>query len=95
MIDVKALNESVLTPDNRELLQQSVSTLTKTLKNIEVILWKIFSRYNCFVNIFLKTFMQQMFLQSISGDVSNITGDATTRHNLKHLIEALTRLLGK
>jgi Spy/CpxP family protein refolding chaperone len=36
MIDVKTLNESVLTPDNRQQLQESISTLTKTLKNIEV-----------------------------------------------------------
>lgn len=35
-VDLKTLNESVLTPENRELLRQSVSTLTKTLKNIEV-----------------------------------------------------------
>lgn len=64
-VDLRTLNESVLTPENRELLRQSVSTLTKTLKNIE----------------------------SISGDVSGITGDAATRHNLKHLVESLSRLL--
>ncbi|KAI5074569.1 hypothetical protein GOP47_0010530 [Adiantum capillus-veneris] len=63
--DLRMLNDSVLTPENRELLRQSVMTLTKTLKNVE----------------------------SISGDVSGITGDAATRHNLKHLVESLSRLL--
>ncbi|MCO5568168.1 hypothetical protein L7F22_021864 [Adiantum nelumboides] len=63
--DLRMLNESVLAPENRELLRQSVTTLTKTLKNIE----------------------------NISGDVSGITGDAATRHNLKHLVESLSRLL--
>ncbi|MCO5551766.1 hypothetical protein L7F22_005269 [Adiantum nelumboides] len=33
--DLRMLNESVLTPENRELLRQSVTTLTKTLKNVE------------------------------------------------------------
>lgn len=63
--DLRMLNESILTPENRELLRQSVTTLTKTLKNVE----------------------------SISGDVSGITGDSATRHNLKHLVESLSRLL--
>lgn len=64
-LDLRRLNDSVMTPENMELLRQSVSTLTKTLKNIE----------------------------SISGDVSGLTGDATTRHNLKILIESLSRLV--
>lgn len=64
-VDLRRLNDSVLTPENTELLRQSVSTLTKTLKNIE----------------------------SISQDVSGLTGDASTRYNLKHLIESLSRLM--
>jgi len=63
--DLRKLNSSILTPENTQLLQESVSTLIMTLKNIE----------------------------SISGDISGVTGDAATRHNLKQLIESLSRLL--
>eukprot|EP00249_Psilotum_nudum_P018113 c26644_g1_i1 orf=255-1526(+) len=34
-LDLRKLNSSVLTPQNTELLRQSVATLTETLKNIE------------------------------------------------------------
>ncbi|XP_002964383.2 protein TRIGALACTOSYLDIACYLGLYCEROL 2, chloroplastic [Selaginella moellendorffii] len=63
--DLRKLNSSVLTPENTELLRQSVSTLTKTLKHIE----------------------------SISEDISGLTGDAGTRYNLKQLIQSLSRLV--
>lgn len=63
--DLSNLNKSVLTSDNTELLRDSVSTLTKTLKHVE----------------------------SISKDVSGVTGDAKTRNNLKQLIESLSRLV--
>eukprot|EP01018_Ginkgo_biloba_P033289 Gb_27077 [translate_table: standard] len=63
--DLRKLNSSILTPENTDLLRQSVSTLIVTLKNIE----------------------------SISGDISGLTGDAATRHNLKQLIESLSRLV--
>eukprot|EP00249_Psilotum_nudum_P018115 c26644_g2_i3 orf=138-1388(+) len=64
-LDLRKLNSSVLTPDNTELLRQSVATLTQTLKNIE----------------------------SISKDVSGLTGDPATRYNLRQLIESLSRLV--
>ncbi|KAH9300236.1 hypothetical protein KI387_011819, partial [Taxus chinensis] len=60
--DLRKLNSSILTPENTDLLRQSVSTLIMTLKNIE----------------------------SISGDISDMTGDAATRHNLKQLIDSLS-----
>lgn len=63
--DLRDLNSSILTPENTQLLRESVSTLIMTLKNIE----------------------------SISGDISGVTGDAATRHNLKQLIDSLSRLL--
>ncbi|KAH7373083.1 hypothetical protein KP509_17G036300 [Ceratopteris richardii] len=63
--DLKELNKYVLTPENQEMLQQSVSTLTQTLKNLE----------------------------SISSDISGISGDPATRNNLKNLVESLSRLL--
>jgi ABC-type transporter Mla subunit MlaD len=63
--DLSNLNKVVLTSDNTELLRDSVSTLTKTLKYVE----------------------------SISKDVSGVTGDAKTRNNLRQLIESLSRLV--
>ncbi|XP_024390335.1 protein TRIGALACTOSYLDIACYLGLYCEROL 2, chloroplastic [Physcomitrium patens] len=63
--DLSNLNKVVLTSDNTELLRDSVSTLTKTLKHVE----------------------------SISKDVSGVTGDAKTRNNLRQLIESLSRLV--
>ena len=63
--DVRKLNAAVLTEENTELLRQSVTTLTKTLQNLE----------------------------AISGDVSSMTGDPTTRTHLRQLIQSLSRLL--
>jgi len=63
--DLGVLSQSVLTSENRHLLQDSVSTLSKALKQVE----------------------------SISADVSSVTGDARTRHNLQQLIETLSRLV--
>ncbi|KAH9559109.1 hypothetical protein CY35_06G042000 [Sphagnum magellanicum] len=63
--DLGVLSKSVLTSENRHLLQDSVSTLSKALKQVE----------------------------SISADVSSVTGDARTRHNLRQLIETLSRLV--
>lgn len=63
--DLRTLNKEILTSENTELLRQSISTLTKTLKHVE----------------------------SISEDVSGLTGDAGTRYNLRQLIESLSRLM--
>ncbi|CAM6047849.1 unnamed protein product [Sphagnum compactum] len=63
--DLGVLSKSVLTSENRHHLQDSVSTLSKALKQVE----------------------------SISADVSSVTGDARTRHNLRQLIETLSRLV--
>ncbi|CAK9274571.1 unnamed protein product [Sphagnum jensenii] len=63
--DLGVLSQSVLTSENRHHLQDSVSTLSKALKQVE----------------------------SISADVSSVTGDARTRHNLRQLIETLSRLV--
>ncbi|CAM6075811.1 unnamed protein product [Sphagnum tenellum] len=63
--DLGVLSQSVLTSENRHLLQDSVSTVSKALKEVE----------------------------SISADVSSVTGDARTRHNLRQLIETLSRLV--
>ncbi|CAM6011871.1 unnamed protein product [Sphagnum balticum] len=63
--DLGLLSKSVLTSENRDLLRDSVSTLSKTLKHVE----------------------------SISADVSGVTGDSRTRHNLRQLIESLSRLV--
>lgn len=63
--DIRRLNSAILNEENTELLRQSVSTLTKTLKHIE----------------------------GISGDVSSLTGDSSTRNSLRQLIQSLSRLL--
>lgn len=42
---------------------------------------------------FVVTNASTWHLQSISRDVSGVTGDAKTRNNLKQLIESLSRLV--
>lgn len=89
------LNKSVLTSDNTELLRDSVSTLTKTLKHVEVS-FMFFSfqlhHMDLLMNL-LPVAEIVVVLQSISKDVSGVTGDAKTRNNLKQLIESLSRLV--
>jgi len=98
------LNKSVLTSDNTELLRDSVSTLTKTLKHVEVslsasfsiLLMNLLSRDPFEVIEECSTTNARVLgtdLQSISKDVSGVTGDAKTRNNLKQLIESLSRLV--
>lgn len=64
--DIKQLNSNVLSDGKSSvLLRDAVTTLTKTLKNIE----------------------------SISSDLSTMTGDPSTRNHLKSLIESLSRIV--
>ncbi|XP_074587282.1 protein TRIGALACTOSYLDIACYLGLYCEROL 2, chloroplastic-like [Curcuma longa] len=63
--DLREVQSAIITPDNAELIRESILTLIFTLKNIE----------------------------SISSDISGLTGDEPTRKNLKLLIRSLSRLL--
>lgn len=86
----------MLTPENTDLIKQSIFTLIFTLKNIEVC---TFDTPSTFVVSLSQTEQEvEMHLtlvkiQSISSDISGFTGDETTRRNIKLLIKSLSRLL--
>jgi hypothetical protein len=86
----------MLTPENTDLIKQSIFTLIFTLKNIEVCTFCHFcSDVLLKLNKRLTEYLVCVFLchQSISSDISGFTGDETTRQNIKLLIKSLSRLL--
>lgn len=86
----------MLTPENTDLIKQSIFTLIFTLKNIEVSTFhRFFSVVRLKLNKRLTVFFSMLFpcFQSISSDISGFTGDETTRRNIKLLIKSLSRLL--
>jgi len=94
MLACRKLKSSMLTPENTDLIKQSIFTLIYTLKNLEVC---PFSRIlHCVVCVSRTEDMAlplSNLIQSISSDISGFTGDETTRRNIKLLIKSLSRLL--
>ncbi|KAF0933651.1 hypothetical protein E2562_018884 [Oryza meyeriana var. granulata] len=87
--DLRRLKSSMLTPENSDLIKQSIFTLIFTLKNIEF--W-LFLKQNIRLTWHL-LFPSLVTSQSISSDISGFTGDEATRRNIKLLIKSLSRLL--
>jgi len=94
MLACRKLKSSMLTPENTDLIKQSIFTLIYTLKNIEVCPFHVSCTvWYAFLELNDMALPLSNLIQSISSDISGFTGDETTRRNIKLLIKSLSRLL--